>query len=166
MNLSQIALLFEIFGFLMASFFLAVFRVDRIRSFFDRRKASIIELDQAISNIRKSMSEKGIRILPLTLRSLKNQMRVVKIIVRIVVFMVRRCELPDKEIREGMFKVIVLGIQILTMLLPILLSWPFLLVIEFAAKSLAGKEAVTILFVIGGTLLVFTGLILELIATL
>ena len=160
MSINQIALLFEIVGFLCASLFIAVLKIERINKLLGKIKQTIANMVNALdsSKVEPESIESYSMILLLffmilELPTILESMRQRKQITRIQYI---------KTIVSGYFIGYLLVILII---IPILLLDIIDKTLVFIVKKMTGHEAVTNFMIIIGSFLVFIGLIMEFIAS-
>lgn len=153
MLMNQIAILLEIIGFLLASFFIAMLKVGVIKNLVDKAKSSIIDITETQRGVTSQIAR---AIVIVVLLALVNRMI--------------KTRFP-RGMKPWQYPVFLLHTLVFIYIIPVLEMFFFLLlvvfekIVGFTAKKLTGKDVITNSLIILGSLLVLTGLILELIAT-
>ena len=164
MSWNQIALLLEIIGFLWASFFFAIRRVDRIKEFFDRRKATILRLEQQVFAEEKAWTQTDKRVRDLYLEALVVLLKIAKAQALIFYAMVRKRK-AFKQLMRGGLRVTISGIRLVAILLSFALFRSFYPIVKFTVRKLAPADAVSTILIVLGSFLVLIGLTIEFIVS-
>lgn len=152
----QIAKLLELTGFVLASFFIAILRIDKIKAIADKIKALINDFAEESF----SMTSVLIRVvLSLSLYTLFKGLIELKFPKG-----TKAWQYPKLIYKEIISKYIRF-VPVLLLTVPFLISELIMKVLRVAAQKLSGNDVVTTFLIVLGSLMILAGLIIELINT-
>ena len=152
----QIAILLEVIGFVLASFFIAILRIDKMKDIADKIKTLIIDFGE------ESVSMTSIMIRVAFFASL--YMLLKGIIELKLPEGTRAWQYPKLIYKETISKYIRF-VPVLLLAIPFLISELIMNVLRFVAQKLSGKDIVTTFLIVLGSLMILAGLLMELIST-